>query len=96
MLVLLWYGGAEADVFNIDQSFLELFMVIIGGLGTLMGSFFGAALIYILPIALRLIPESLGLPLHPATIEQLRFPIVAYFIVFLVLERTFGAALANR
>lgn len=87
MLVFLWYGGAEAEVFNIDQSFLELFMVIIGGLGTLIGSFFGAALIYILPIALRLIPESLGLPLHPATVEQLRFLIVGILIiVFLVLE----------
>ena len=87
MLVFLWYGGAEAEVFNIDQSFLELFMVIIGGLGTLIGSFFGAALIYILPIALRLIPESLGLPLHPAAVEQLRFLIVGVLIVvFLVLE----------
>jgi branched-chain amino acid transport system permease protein len=87
MLVFLWYGGAEAEVFNIDQSFLQLFMVIIGGLGTLIGSFFGAALIYILPIVLRLIPESLGLPLHPATIEQLRFLVVGIFIiVFLVLE----------
>jgi len=87
MLVFLWYGGAEAEVFNIDQSFLELFMVIIGGLGTLIGSFFGAALIYILPIALRLIPEGLGLPLHPATVEQLRFLVVGILIiVFLVLE----------
>jgi branched-chain amino acid transport system permease protein len=87
MLVFLWYGGAEADVFNIDQSFLELFMVIIGGLGTLIGSFFGAALIYILPIALRGIPEMLGLPLHAATVEQLRFVIVGtLIIVFLVLE----------
>ena len=42
MMVFLWYGGAEADVFAIDQSFLVLFMVIIGGLGTLIGSFFGA------------------------------------------------------
>jgi branched-chain amino acid transport system permease protein len=61
MMVFLWYGGAEADVFAIDQSFLVLFMVIIGGLGTLIGSFFGAALIYILPIALRAIPQAFGL-----------------------------------
>ena len=57
MMVFLWYGGAEADVFAIDQSFLVLFMVIIGGLGTLIGSFFGAGLIYILPIALRAVPR---------------------------------------
>ncbi len=87
MLVFLWYGGAEPDVFNIDQSFISLFMVIIGGLGTLIGSFFGAALIYILPIVLRTIPGALGLPLYPATVEQLRFVIIgALIIVFLVLE----------
>jgi branched-chain amino acid transport system permease protein len=87
MLVFLWYGGAEADVFNVDQSFIQLFMVIIGGLGTLIGSFFGAAVIYILPIVVRAIPEALGAPLYPATVEQLRYVIVgALIVIFLVLE----------
>ena len=87
MMVFLWYGGAEAEVFAIDQSFLVLFMVIIGGLGTLIGSFFGAALIYILPIALRAVPAAFGLPIHPAAAEQLTFVIVgALIVVFLVLE----------
>src|SRR5579883_3236047 len=87
MMVFLWYGGAEADVFAIDQSFLVLFMVIIGGLGTLIGSFFGAALIYILPIALREIPGAFGFPLHPATVEHLQFMIVGILIIaFLALE----------
>jgi branched-chain amino acid transport system permease protein len=87
MMVFLWYGGAEADVFAIDQSFIILFMVIIGGLGTLIGSFFGAALIYILPIALRAVPTAFGLPIRPAAAEQLTFVIVgALIIVFLVVE----------
>jgi branched-chain amino acid transport system permease protein len=87
MLVFLWYGGAEADVFNINQSFLILFMVIIGGLGTLIGSYFGAALIYILPIGLRAIPATFGLPIRPATVEQLTFLMVGVLIIiFLVLE----------
>ncbi len=87
MMVFLWYGGAEADVFAIDQSFLVLFMVIIGGLGTLIGSFFGAALIYILPIALRLVPTAFGLPIRPAAAEQLTFVIVGVLIIaFLVIE----------
>jgi branched-chain amino acid transport system permease protein len=87
MMVFLWYGGAEAEVFAIDQSFLVLFMVIIGGLGTLIGSFFGAALIYILPIALRSVPAAFGLPIHPAAAEQFTFVIVgALIIVFLVVE----------
>src|SRR5215217_8651582 len=61
LLVFLWYGGAEYDVFNINQSFFILFMVIIGGLGSLIGSFFGAALIFIMPIALGIVvPAVLG------------------------------------
>ena len=31
LMVFLWYGGAEYNVFDINQSFFILFMVIIGG-----------------------------------------------------------------
>src|ERR1700677_1525573 len=47
LMVFLWYGSAEPDVFSIDLSFLILFMVIIGGLGSLIGNFMGAALIQV-------------------------------------------------
>ena len=87
MMVFLWYGGAEAEVFNINQSFTILFMVIIGGLGSLIGSFFGAALIYILPIILRFVPSELGMPIHAATVEHLTFIIVgALIVIFLIVE----------
>jgi branched-chain amino acid transport system permease protein len=92
MLVFLWYGGAEPDVFNIDQSFLSLFMVIIGGLGTLIGSFFGAALIYILPIVLRAVPAALGLPLNPATVEQLQFAVLGGLVIALLVFEPAGLA----
>jgi branched-chain amino acid transport system permease protein len=45
-------GLLGAAAFDIDRSFQLLFMVIIGGLGSIMGSFFGAAFIVILPILL--------------------------------------------
>jgi branched-chain amino acid transport system permease protein len=87
LLVFLWYGGAEADVFNINQSFFILFMVIIGGLGSLIGSFFGAALIFILPIVLRSLPGTFGIPIQSATVEHLTFIIVGtLIIVFLIVE----------
>src|SRR5436305_8985534 len=35
LMVFLWYGSAEPDLFSINQSFIILFMVIIGGLGSL-------------------------------------------------------------
>ena len=73
MMVFLWYGGAESTVFNINQSFTILFMIIIGGLGSLLGSFLGAALIYMLPIVLRFVPPEFGIPVHAATIEHITF-----------------------
>ena len=46
--------------------------VIIGGLGSLTGSFFGAALIFILPIVMRYIPPKFGIPVHSATVEHVQ------------------------
>src|ERR671912_85237 len=53
LLVFLWYGGAEYDVFDINQSFIILFMVIIGGLRKLLGPFFWGPPLFFLPNALR-------------------------------------------
>jgi branched-chain amino acid transport system permease protein len=96
LLVFLWYGGAEYDVFNINQSFFILFMVIIGGLGSLIGSFFGAALIYIMPIGLGImLPAALGpfgITVHAATIEHLRFMIVGALIIFFLIVEPHGLA----
>jgi branched-chain amino acid transport system permease protein len=92
MMVFLWYGGAEADVFSIDTSFFVLFMVIIGGLGSLLGSYLGAALIFILPILLRTVPAELGMPLHAATVEHLSFIIVGALIIFFLIIEPHGLA----
>ena len=87
MLVFLWLGNAESESFNINQSFLILFMVIIGGLGSLLGSYFGAALIYGLPIVLRMVKDSLGLPITSANVEHISFiTLGTLIIVFLILE----------
>jgi len=92
LLVFLWYGGAEAEVFNINQSFFILFMVIIGGLGSLMGSFFGAALIFILPIVLRMLPGTFGIPIQSATVEHITFLIVGSMIILFLIVEPHGLA----
>jgi branched-chain amino acid transport system permease protein len=87
MMVYFWYGSAEPEVWSIDLGFTILFMVIIGGLGSLIGSFLGAGLIHVLPIALRAGSSRLGLPIQAATVEHLTFMIVgALLIGFLILE----------
>ena len=82
MMVFLWFGAAEADSFNIDLSFRVLFMVIIGGLGSLIGSFSGAALMWGLPIVLRSLPDALGVPIRAATVEHVQLMIVGALIIF--------------
>ncbi len=53
-------GSWEPAAFSVDRSFQLLFMVILGGMGSIMGSFFGAGFIVVLPIAINLILPVLG------------------------------------
>jgi branched-chain amino acid transport system permease protein len=92
MMVFLWFGAAEADSFNIDLSFRVLFMVIIGGLGSLTGSFFGAALIWGLPIVLRSLPAALGVPVGSATVEHVQLMVVGALIIFFLAVEPNGLA----
>ena len=92
MLTFLWYGAAESTVFNINQSFTILFMIIIGGLGSLLGAFLGSAMIFILPIMLRFVPEKFGLPLHAATVEHVTFMITGALIIFFLIVEPAGLA----
>ena len=87
LLVFLWLGAAEVESFDINQSFIILFMVVIGGMGSLVGSFMGAAFIWILPVFLRSAPALFGVDIGAATVEHLNFIIVgALIIVFLIVE----------
>ncbi|HKW38363.1 MAG TPA: branched-chain amino acid ABC transporter permease [Burkholderiales bacterium] len=92
MMVFLWLGNAESESFNINQSFLILFMVIIGGLGSLLGSFLGAALIWGLPIVLRAAPAFFGVGIRSATVEQISFVIVGALIIFFLIVEPYGLA----
>jgi branched-chain amino acid transport system permease protein len=92
MLVFLWLGASEADSFDINGSFLVLFMVIIGGLGSLIGSFMGAFFILGLPIALRAMPATLGVSINSATVEHLQFMIVGALIIFFLVVEPNGLA----
>ena len=87
LMVFLWLGAAEAEAFNIDLSFQVLFMIIIGGLGSIVGAFFGAAVIYLMPIGLRALPAMLDLTISSQTIDQLTTMITGVLIiVFLIVE----------
>jgi branched-chain amino acid transport system permease protein len=92
-MMFLWYGGGEAsDAFNINQSFNILFMVIIGGLGSLIGCFFGAALLNIVPIILKFGLPAIGVPLAGATAEHINHLFVGALIIFFLIAEPHGLA----
>ncbi len=85
-------GSWEPAAFNIDRSFQLLFMVIIGGLGSIMGSFFGAAFIVVLPIVLDSLPAWFGIPIDTALASHLTFMIFGALIVFFLIVEPHGLA----
>ncbi|AKU13960.1 inner-membrane translocator [Azoarcus sp. CIB] len=85
-------GAWEPAAFSIDRSFQLLFMVIIGGLGSIMGAFFGAAFIVVLPIILDQVPHWFGIPLSTATTSHLVHMIFGALIVFFLIAEPHGLA----
>jgi len=92
----IYLGSWEPAAFNINRSFDLLFMVIIGGLGSVMGSFFGAAFIVLLPIILdQLLPtlgNAVGVPIDTATVSHIVFMIFGALIVFFLIVEPHGIA----
>src|SRR5512134_2692175 len=64
-------GAWEPLAFNINLSLNLLFMIIIGGMGSLLGAYFGAAFIVILPILLNQVPGTIGVEMSTALASHL-------------------------
>ncbi len=80
-------GSWEPLAFNITLSFNLLFMIIIGGMGSILGSYFGAAFIVVLPLVLNQLPNMLGIPISTAMVSHLEFIIFgALIVLFLIVE----------
>jgi branched-chain amino acid transport system permease protein len=83
----IWLGSAEpTEAFDINQSFLVLFMVIIGGLGSVLGSFLGAGFLVLMPILLKNIMVD-GLGTDAALAAHIEIITVGVLIIgFLIVE----------
>ena len=85
-------GAWEPAAFSLDRSLQLLFMVIIGGLGSIVGGIFGAAFFILLPLLLNQVPHWLGLPLSTATTTYLEHMIFGALIVFFLIVEPHGLA----
>ena len=85
-------GAWEPLAFNINLSLNLLFMIIIGGMGSLLGSYFGAAFIVILPLLLNQAPGWFGVELSTAFVSHLEAMIFGSLIVFFLIAEPHGLA----
>jgi len=88
----VYLGAWEPLAFNLNLSLNLLFMIIIGGMGSLLGSYFGAAFIVALPILLDQVPNWLGVEMSTATSSHLASMIFGSLIVFFLIVEPHGLA----
>ncbi|MDD2923620.1 branched-chain amino acid ABC transporter permease [Rhodoferax sp.] len=92
----VYLGSWEPAAFSVDLSFKLLFMVIIGGMGSIMGSFFGAAFIVVLPIFLNqflpLVGGLFGIAISTSGISHAELIIFGSLIVWFLIVEPHGLA----
>jgi branched-chain amino acid transport system permease protein len=92
MMFALWLSSVEPQSsFGISQSFLVLFMIIIGGLGTVLGSFLGAGFLVLLPLYLSVVLVD-WLGIFPAQAKHAEILIMGVLIVFFLIAEPHGLA----
>ncbi|MBI1395759.1 MAG: branched-chain amino acid ABC transporter permease [Betaproteobacteria bacterium] len=91
-----YLGSVETDGFNLDLSFRILFMIIIGGVGSILGSFLGAAFITLLPILLDVAltegATALGLQLPSGMTSMVQLVVFGALIIFFLIVEPLGLA----
>jgi branched-chain amino acid transport system permease protein len=92
VLYTYYFGIANYEQFQLGVSIEYLAMIIIGGLGSVLGSILGAAFVALLPLIIRTVMESVGGYFFAANemstvVSSMRLVIFGVLIiVFLVLE----------
>ena len=85
-----YLGTVEPEAYNLDLSFRMLFMIIIGGVGSILGSFLGAAFIVLLPVLLNILAHGLSLPNSVAS--NLELMVFGALIIFFLIVEPHGLA----
>jgi len=85
-----YLGTVEPEAYNLDLSFRILFMIIIGGVGSVLGSFLGSAFIVLLPVFLNIVAHALALPTTVAS--NLELMVFGALIIFFLIVEPHGLA----
>jgi branched-chain amino acid transport system permease protein len=96
LFAFAYLGTVEPEAYSLDLSFRILFMVIIGGVGTVLGSFLGSAFITLLPVLLsisvRFVDSNIGLHIPESAISNLELMIFGGLIIFFLIVEPHGLA----
>ena len=91
-----YLGTVEPEGFNLDLSFRVLFMVIIGGVGSILGSFLGATFIVLLPIFLNtvapMVEHALGVQMPAGLMSNIELIVFGALIIFFLAVEPHGLA----
>lgn len=88
-----YLGTVEPHGFDLDRSFQILFIVIIGGLGSIAGAFLGAAFIVLLPIAMdNVATHFLAGVIDPGHLENIQKLLFGALIIFFLIKEPDGLA----
>ena len=91
-----YLGTVEPAGFELELSFRILFMIIIGGVGSILGSFLGAAFIVLLPIFMDLsaasVERSFGFALPAGLVSNLTLILFGALIIFFLVVEPLGLA----
>jgi branched-chain amino acid transport system permease protein len=91
-----YLGTVEPEAYNLDLSFKILFMIIIGGVGTVLGAFLGSAFIVLLPLLLnalvRFLASSLHLNIPMSATSNIELMVFGGLIIFFLIVEPHGLA----
>lgn len=88
-----YLGTVEPHGFDLTRSFQILFIIIIGGMGSILGNFLGAAFIVLLPVLLSVVSNNLlAGAIDPGQLENFQKIIFGSLIIFFLIKEPNGLA----
>lgn len=93
MYVMFYLENVDPEAFEIfTTSFPVLFMIMIGGLGSILGSYLGAAFIVLMPVFLRNVFPILHIDIPSYVIQHIEYMLFGGLIIFFLIVEPAGLA----
>lgn len=92
LYAFVFLTSVDITAFALERSFLLLFMIIIGGLGSILGSFLGAAFIVLLPVLINHIAALFVGAVPTDLIANIELMVFGGLIIFFLIVEPYGLA----